>query len=189
MAPVKNKLRLPSGFFLTDETRTPNVLAAIENLPPGVGVIFRHYRAPDREGLAEQAARVCKDQKRIFLIGADGCLALKVGASGLHLPRWAKAAGFAVAPRDRRWLVTASAHSVAGLRRARDFGADAVLLSPVFVTLSRPGDRPLGIHGFARMCRMIDVPVFALGGITEENFRRLPPIANLAGPAGITLYK
>jgi thiamine monophosphate synthase len=42
---------------------------------------------------------------------------------------------------------------------------DYITYSPVFLTTSKPGARPLGIDEFMRASRGLDLPVVALGGI------------------------
>ena len=71
------------------------------------------------------------------------------------------------------WLVTAAAHSPQALVLARRAGADAALLSPVFPTASHPGAPALGLMRFASWCRCSPIAVYALGGITSQNSRRL----------------
>jgi thiamine-phosphate pyrophosphorylase len=73
------------------------------------------------------------------------------------------------------------------LRRAAAIGADAALLSPVFATASHPGAPALGPLAFAVLAGKAPLPVYALGGMTSENARRLNG-ARLAGIAGIGLF-
>ena len=56
---------------------------------------------------------------------------------------------------------------------AATMGADAALLSPLFATRSHPGRAALGIQKFVDWCRRAPLPVYALGGITTGNARRL----------------
>lgn len=178
---------LPRFILMTDDVRLPDPLLAVEALPEKSAVIFRHYDAPDREGLAAGLlARARRSRVRV-LISADPGLALKIGADGLHLPEYLAARGFNFWRAWRRpdWLVTASAHSRAALFRAWKSGADAALLSPVFPTESHPGTPPLGTIRFTAWCRQSPLPVFALGGISETSARRLKD-SGARGFAGIS---
>jgi len=62
-------------------------------------------------------------------------------------------------------------HSVAEVLAAA--GAPFVTVSPVAATLSKPGyGPPLGVDGVrAAVAAAGDMPVFALGGVTEDNAR------------------
>jgi thiamine-phosphate pyrophosphorylase len=165
---------LPSAFLMSDPVRTPDLLSAAASLPPGAGVVLRHYEVPERAALAERLARVCRCRGVALLIGNDWRLAVSVGADGVHLAEAVLKRGVALPPAlRRRWLVTAAAHSTAALFRAARFGADAAFLSPVFATASHPGAAGLGACRFAVMAHAAPLPVFALGGINRMSVRRL----------------
>ena len=168
---------------MTDRERLPDPMAAVSALPRGSAVILRHYGAADREAMARRLAVLCRRHGIRLLVGADPRLAVAVGAGGVHWPEAMARRGLA---RGRRpgWLVTAAAHSPAALLGAARAGADAVLVSPVFATQSHPGAPPLGALRFAILCRSSPVPVYALGGVTAANARRLV-LAGAAGLAGI----
>ena len=68
---------------------------------------------------------------------------------------------------ERVWIGW-SAHSVVEAAEARRDGADAVLLSPVFPTASKPGARALGVEAIAAAVAAGAGPVRALGGVTAE---------------------
>ena len=69
----------------------------------------------------------------------------------------------------KNWTITVSAHSKVALKRAEMSGADAALLSPVFKTSSHPNTRPLGISRFSALAHNSKIPVYAMGGINNEN--------------------
>ena len=178
---------LPALILMTDDVRLADPVAVIDTLPKNSAVIFRHYLAADREALA--AALVARTRPRgvRVLVSADAGLAVKVSAAGLHLPETMARRGPGCWQAWRRpgWLITASAHSEAALHRARDAGADAVLLAPVFQTDSHPDARPLGPIRLAAWCRRSPLPVYALGGISGASARRLKNAA-IQGFAGIS---
>jgi len=156
-------------------------------LPRNSAVIFRHYGAPDREDLAARLVAQSRRRGIRVLVAADAGLAARIGADGLHLPQALAARGPGVWQSWRRpdWLVTAAAHSPAALWRARAAGADAALLSPVFSTASHPGGAALGVLRFAAWCRNSPLPVYALGGVSAANIRRLKG-CGARGLAGIS---
>jgi thiamine-phosphate pyrophosphorylase len=170
--------QLPALFFLTDEIRIPDPLPAIEALPEGCGVVFRHYDAESRAALAAKVLAGCRAQGRLCLIGADAALAQDLGADGVHLPEHMVRT---LTDRPKGKLVTAAAHDEAALRAAADLGADAAFVSPVFATESHPGAASLGVERFAALAASTSLPVYALGGITDENAERLAE----SGAAGL----
>ena len=91
-----------------------------------------------------------------------------VGGDGIHLP----SGGSPAAARARLGgaLIGASAHSADEASALLRAGADYVTLSPVFLTLSKPGYGPaLGLDGLARIAAQVPGDIVALGGITPEN--------------------
>ncbi len=161
---------LPAVVLMTDDMRVADWAAAAAALPRGSAVVVRHRDPADRERLARQLQPICRTRRVALLIADDAALAQRVGADGVHLPekRIAKLPG--VRARNRRWLVTSSAHDAAAIRRARD--ADAVFVSPVFATASHVERAALGAVRFAAMAREGRF-VYALGGMETKTIRRL----------------
>jgi len=71
------------------------------------------------------------------------------------------------------WIVTAAAHGLLAARRGLARGADAVVVSAIFPSRSASAGAPLGPLRLARLARAAGGPVYALGGIDNENARRL----------------
>ena len=66
-------------------------------------------------------------------------------------------------------LLSASCHDEAELLKAVELGVDFIFLSPVHVTGSHPDAKPLGWEQFSEMINGINVPVYALGGMSDSN--------------------
>ncbi len=188
---------LPRLILMTDEKRLPDPLPAIDSLPAGSAVIFRHYDTPGRAALAQEVVNHARARRVRVLVAADPRLAVKVGADGLHLPEamaqrgpgawrtWFPERGEDGGRDGAGWLITAAAHSPTALRRADAAGANAVLLSPVFPTESHPDATYLGNLRFRILCASSRLPVYALGGVTKATARRLKD-SDAAGLAGIS---
>ena len=85
--------------------------------------------------------------------------------------------------RDKR-INFLSAHNMNDIICAEKNNFDFITLSPVFYTLSHPENTtPLGLNRFRELCEKSKLPVFALGGITEENFHLFENIKNCSGAA------
>lgn len=80
-----------------------------------------------------------------------------------------------------------SCHNLAELRQAQAVQADYVTLSPVLETDSHPGADYLGWDNFAEMVAEAKVPVFALGGMTE-NYLDEARLRGAQGVAGISSW-
>ena len=177
---------LPPLLMLTDERRLPDPVGALSALPPGSGVILRHYGLPDRErrALAETLRAETRNYGLLLLIAGDGALAKAVRADGVHLPEKALTGNLAGKLAGHFRLLTAAAHSPAAMERAARAGANAALLSPVFPTASHPGAPALGVVRAALWLAQAPLPVYALGGVSRETAPRLLPFP-FAGLAAV----
>ncbi len=175
---------LPPLMLMTDEIRLPDPAAAARKLPRGCAIIVRHRDGASRERLARQLKPIVRARDLLLLISEDAELAVRIGADGLHLPeRQASRASHWKALRPR-WLITAAAHSEQGVAGAARSGAGAVLLAPVFPTLSHPGRKSVGVVRARLLAARAQIPVYALGGINPANARRLAG-SRFAGIAAI----
>jgi len=180
---------LPRLIAMTDPDRESDPVALIERLPAAAAVIFRHYGNPDRDRLAAKGLAAANSRGVFFLVADDVRLAGRIGADGVHFPE------YRIRRRDRRVrtalgrfpLVTAAAHSRRAALAAEKAGIDALILSPVFPTLSHSERSAMGPLRFALAARDVTVPVYALGGVAAGNARRLAA-AGAYGLAGIGLF-
>lgn len=119
--------------------------------------------------LGAQIAAFCAAYNATLIVNDRADLALALDAAGVHLP--ATGMPVSAARRLMEWrFVGVSCHSVAEAIRAEEDGADYVTLSPIFPTASKPGyGPPLGLHQLKTAAHALKIPVFALGGISDEN--------------------
>lgn len=178
--------KLPALILMTDDVRLADPIAAAKALPRGAGIILRTRDPQKRRSLALALRIVALERGLFLLIAGDVALARAVGADGVHLPQ--SRMGEAAAIRARfGLLVTASAHSLAALRRARQ--VDALILSAVFPTASHPGRAALGPARANLMAAQIPLPVYALGGITAKNAGRLDGFCGIAAIGALAAEK
>lgn len=157
---------LPAIWLISDARNDAALDAALARLPPGSGLIFRHYHLPEQERRARFVALNRRARARGITVALAGPMqqARRWGAAGAYGPARMLAHGTA-------GLRLATVHSLAELARTRR--ADAVLLSPVFPTRSHPGGRVLGVVRFRLLAARAQVPVIALGGMGARAARRL----------------
>ncbi len=156
---------LPEIWLFTDERQGDSLWAALDRLPRGAGVIFRHYRTRDRAALAARVRELCRRRGLLFVVAGPLRQARAWRADGAH-GRFPGA-------------LTAPAHDVAELIAARRAGVALAFLSPLFATRSHPGARAFGPLRFALTARNRGIAVAALGGIDAADGGRLAmlPIA------------
>lgn len=150
---------------MTDERQGDALWAALERLPRGAGVVFRHHATPlaERRRLFARVRRVARRRGLLLVRAGDRTLR---GEAGVH-GQGGRGNG------QKRGLLTWPAHdrrqALAGVRA----GARLLFVSPVFATRSHPGARPAGPVRAAAIARGLPVTVIALGGMDARRFRRL----------------
>jgi thiamine-phosphate pyrophosphorylase len=156
---------LPRLWLMTDERQGEGLWDALERLPKGAGVVFRHYGLPPRERrrMFEKVRKVARKRRLLLLVGGRG-----LRGDGVH-------------GRGGPGLRSASAHNLRELKSAERLGASLIFLSPAFATRSHPAARALGPIRFGLAAVQARVPVVALGGVNKLNARRLPHIHGWAG--------
>ena len=156
---------LPRLWMMTDERQGETLWTALERLPRGAGVIFRHYGlpTPERRRLFADVRAVARRKRLVLLLAGPPALARTWGADGFH-GRWRRVPGL---------ICTSPAHDVWEVTDAEKRGVDLVFISPVFATRSHSGEKPLGPLRFAPLARRSAVPVIALGGMNASHARRL----------------
>lgn len=178
---MRPRYPLPRLWLLTDERQGSALWAALRTLPPGSGVIFRHYSLGDEERQALFA--------RIRSIARRRRLILLLSGTERQTRRW-QADGYYAAPGHHsvgRLAWAAPVHNLREIRQAERSGADVLLLSPLFPTRSHPGSLPLGRPRFSALARATRLPVIALGGVQVRHARIVAAIGGY-GWAGIDAF-
>lgn len=162
---------LPRRWLMTDERLGERLFAALERLPPGGGIVFRHYSlAPaERRALFDRVKTAARRRGQLLLLAGPAEEAQAWGADGSH------------GCDPDTGLRSAPAHDGAEIRAAEASGAALVFLSPVFPTRSHPGAPVLGTDGFSRLAAQTALPVVALGGMDEARFASLDGAWGWAG--------
>ncbi len=132
---------------------------ALTRLPPGSGVVFRHYAIPDRErrALLRRVKRVAQARRLVVVVAGKSAIA----ADGVH--------GHARTFGIRTWPTHSRGEALAGKRA----GADALFVSPIHVTRSHQGAASIGPAQAMRIGRGLGIPMIALGGMNESRWRQI----------------
>jgi thiamine-phosphate pyrophosphorylase len=168
--PEKTKRPLPRLWLMTDERigGEDALLRAVERLPRGSGIVFRHYSLAraQRRDLFDKVRRAARRKNLRLLLSGPESLARAWKADGFHKGN----------ARSSRLLCSAPVHDLREIRKAERSGADVLFLSPIFPTRSHPGAKALGRAGFASLARQARRPVIALGGMTPKHIGFLPQL-------------
>lgn len=147
--------------------------------------------ARDLLQLAREAVQTAGAQ---ILINDRLDVALGAGAAGVHLGRasvpaadvvrWCRAGN---APAE--FTIGVSCHSLEEVREAESAGASYAFFGPVFDTPSkRLFGAPRRIAHLGEVCRAVNIPVIAIGGVDEENAVSCIR-AGAAGMAAIRMFQ
>ena len=158
---------LPRCWLLTDPRQGEALWPALERVPRGAGVIFRHHGIADRHGLFRRVQAIARRRRLVLLLAGPPALAAAWRADGSYGSDRHR-------PSRRSPVKAIGAHDRAEMIAAARSGATMVLLSPVFPTRSHPGARTLGRMRFNALARRSAIPVIALGGMDRRRARGLP---------------
>ena len=119
--------------------------------------------------LAEPFCTLCHAYSAELFINSRIEIAMEVGAGGLHLPGDSASVRKVIERTNHRFIIGSSVHTLAEAKQRESEGADFITYSPIYPTLSKPGYGPVvGVDGLRNVTEGVNIPVFALGGITPE---------------------
>jgi thiamine-phosphate pyrophosphorylase len=132
----------------------------------GATVVQLRVKGAGTEDVVERGRRFSA-LPTTFVVNDDVEAALRLGADGVHLGRADEGADRAL---DHGLLLGLSASSVEEALDGEARGAGYIGAGPVWETPSKPdADPPIGLTGLAEICRVVGVPVVAIGGIDASN--------------------
>jgi len=184
---------LPEWLLVTPEPPADGhfdpFLARIERaLADGVSLVqlrSKRSSAQSFDELAGDVLALCRSHgARLILNGPAETT--RVEADGVHLNSERLLRATRRELRGPQWI-SAACHTRAQLRHAQAIGVNFVTLSPVLPTPSHPGAPTLGWRRFAELVASVQLPVYALGGMTRGDCR-LARAFGAQGIAGISAF-
>lgn len=171
-APIMQALSLPAHYAISDaasmgESAFLNALQ--QQLDQGLQLLQVREKQLDQTSLAalsERVLRLCHPYQCRCLLNGNPTLAQQLGFAGVHLDSQRL---HLLAQKPPNLLTGASCHTREELQRAQSLQLDFALLSPVLPTASHPEAQGLGWDTFATMIRDVEIPVYALGGMTPDH--------------------
>jgi thiamine biosynthesis protein ThiS len=159
----------PRLMLVTDapRSRLPLLALATEAVAGGVDAIYLRdvqLRPDDLARLVRTLRRAVGDDVALLVNG--GAAMAQAAGAGLHLRERDPWPSEARALLGLETLIGRSVHSVESA--ATSAGSDYILAGHVFPSVSKPGQRSLGLDAFAAIVAAAPCPTLAIGGITPE---------------------
>lgn len=155
--------RLVRGDF------TEAMVRLIQRRPAGFLLREKDWPESDYRNCAIRLAASAAEYEVPFIVHGRQSTAMEIGCRNLHLTfSDFQTANRALKEFDR---IGVSVHSSEEAKQAEAGGASYVLYGHVFPSSCKPGLPPRGLEAVAEMAALLKIPVYAIGGIDETNYR------------------
>jgi thiamine-phosphate pyrophosphorylase len=186
---------MPQSYYITDRHTSlrpilEQIQIAIEASVDYVQIREKDLSSRELFNLAVSARALARKQNTRILINDRLDIALAAGLNGIHLGQQSIAPVVARARAScKDFLIGVSIHSLEELQNVLGQGVNYFIFGPVFFTSSKAiYGPPVGTQKLREACSFSEVPVFALGGINQQNYSECLKMG-AAGIAGISLFQ
>jgi len=119
--------------------------------------------------IASKLKDICKEKNIPFIVNDRVIIALKTDAAGVHLGQEDISISEARRILGAEKIIGKSARTIRQAKAAEEQGADYVGLGPIFDTVSKQIDGPIGVDMIRKAQDSLDIPFFPIGGINLNN--------------------
>ena len=172
---------LPKFFIFLDEYNSE----IFKNKNINIGIIYRNYKDRNREKQLIKIANACRKNRYSLFVSNDIKLAYKVKADGIYVPSFNKSKKFSNLEK-KNIIIIGSAHNQKEIHKKISQNCKAIFLSPLFYV--EKSKTFLGLHRFNYLSYINKINIMPLGGITENNIRKLK-LLSIQGFGGIRMFK
>jgi 8-oxo-dGTP diphosphatase len=188
--PIITAAQLPPCYAILDDADESRLLVNLQKiLARNIKLIQLRLKTVSPktiEKFIEQAYPLCKQQGALLLMNSAVKNAEYFAVDGIHLTsrHLMSLTKRPVYSSGSSW-VAASCHNLQELQHAQTIGVGFVVLAPVLATKTHPETEPLGWEQFTELVSQVNLPVYALGGLSECSLDR----ARQAGAQGISAIR
>jgi len=172
---------LPKFFIFLDEYNSE----IFKNKNINIGIIYRNYKDRNREKQLIKIAKACKKNRYSLFVSNDIKLTYKVKADGVYVPSFNKTKKFSNLEK-KNIIIIGSAHNQKEIHKKISQNCKAIFLSPLFYV--EKSKTFLGLHRFNYLSYINKINIMPLGGISENNIRKLK-LLSIQGFGGIRMFK
>jgi len=175
--------KVPKIYYFIDEINQKENLNQLKN----INIIYRNYEKPNDIKTINKIKNFCKKNRKKLFISNNIKLALNLKLDGVYIPSFNKRINYGYThtkPKD--FKIIGSAHNLKEVRLKKRQGCSEIFLSPIFKNTK--SKRFLGCIRFSLIKLNSKSDLIALGGINQENFKKLK-LLKLKGFASISWAK
>ena len=162
-------------YVITDQKE--NLLEKIEDiLIAGVKIIQHRFKKGTDKDQLEEAIHIknlCKRYNSLFIINDRVDIALASNADGIHLGQDDLDLKTARKLLGYSKIIGISANNEIDISKALEEDCDYIGIGPIFKTSTKNNKRPLGIEKIKNLTKDLNIPWFAIGGVTTNNISNL----------------
>ena len=147
-------------------------------------IIFRNYNQKIDKKLILQLKSYCKKKGNKFLLSNNIRLAINLDLDGVYIPSFNTDKRHLSYSFKKNFIILGSAHNIYEMRTKELQCVSAIFLSSIF----KKNKNYLGINKFKLLSFLSNKPVIALGGISNNNSKKLK-LSNCLGFAGISFFE
>ena len=136
--------------------------------------------------IAKKILKICQKNKVKFIINDDPYLALKVNAHGCHLGQNDMNINDAKKILKNKIIGVTCHNSIKLAKNALSNGADYIAIGAFYKTKTKKIIHKANIKTLRKIKKSLDLPVVAIGGINEKNYKNL--LLNKADFLAISSY-
>lgn len=138
--------------------------------PAGIVVREKDLMIEDYEVFFERSVSICNEYEVPCIAHSFHDIAMEFNKKSIHVPLHVLS-DFSTVIKSNFDVIGASCHSVEDALEAQKLGATYITAGHVFETDCKKGLPPRGLDFLREVCSAVNIPVYAIGGISPENFR------------------
>ena len=155
----------------------------IKKLNKNTSIIYRNYNSIINISLLIKIRNFCRKNRRKFYLSNNVKLALKLNLDGVYLPSFNKSFKHLNYQIKKDFLIIGSAHNLLEIRIKEKQKISHIFISSIF----KKEKNYLGFYKFNNLSKMTKKKIIALGGINNNNIRKINML-NISGFAAIDYF-
>ena len=193
--PIIKAAQLPDRYAILDDAEDEAILLArlqylLDRKIKLIQLRLKNTPVVVVRSFLEKAYPLCQAQGVVLLLNSAVKQMEDFSLDGLHLTSTDL---MAIGSRpvseydiaENEYWVSASCHNLKELKHAQRIGIDFVVLAPVLPTQTHPDTQSMGWVQFAELVSQVNIPVYALGGLSETDLDQ----AQVSGAQGIAAIR